>query len=190
MQALIPTRRHRASTLRHDGGTVYLSVHEAEIARQRVVWIHRLRAAHPDHKGGSTDAFRNVRKRQDVWKAEEATWQAHHAPPSATRETRTCQEVAAALDAPVRSVCGVLYRKARRARRGHGGTTRERLLGALLDAQPHTVTDLCATAGIKDGKTLQKALYRLRARGIGIQLLSIRRAMPTYQLVLPTKRVA
>jgi hypothetical protein len=191
MDALIPAGRTRASVISHRGGAVYASVHEAEVARQRSVWMRRLADAHPDRAGGSTTAFVRLRRQYEAWKTKDSAWWGHHAPPTPRSRARTHHEVVAALHAPVRSVCRVLYRnalRARRARRGHGATARERVLGVLLDAQPHTVADVCVRAGIPNRSALNKAMHRLRAAGVPVHRISTGRTFAVYQLILPAKK--
>jgi hypothetical protein len=84
----------------HEGGRIFISVHDAEYLRQKAEWKRKLAQSHPDVPSGSAFAFRHLIKQRDKWEAEEVAWYATHglttpddhsapAPPQPTQSSRS-----------------------------------------------------------------------------------------------------
>jgi hypothetical protein len=69
------TAPDRPSVIDHEGGRIYLHIHDAEYFRQRSAWRVKLREAHPDH-GGTSSAFRRVWSAHKSWRDSECVWYA------------------------------------------------------------------------------------------------------------------
>jgi hypothetical protein len=62
----------------HEGGRIYISVHDAEYLRQRAEWKRKLAEAHPDSPTGSAFAFRRLISQRAKWDDAEVQWYAQH----------------------------------------------------------------------------------------------------------------
>ena len=73
----------RPPVITRDGGTVFVSVHDAEFLRARLAWKRQAVLAHPD-RGGTTAAFRAAWQGYRRWLRNEAKWYVSHGimPPS------------------------------------------------------------------------------------------------------------
>lgn len=74
---MISKRPERPTHLTIDGWTVFVSVRDDEYERQIRVWRRKLKAAHPDTKGGSHTKFLSTHRAFTRWRLIEATWYAN-----------------------------------------------------------------------------------------------------------------
>jgi biotin operon repressor len=93
----LPVYRDRPSVVPHEGGRIYISVHDAEYLRLRAEWKQKLADEHPDRTGRSF-AFRKLIKQREAWEASEAKWYAQHGltppnPPKVLPEPPTTRDV-------------------------------------------------------------------------------------------------
>ena len=70
---LTRTFKNRPVTIAHDGGVVYVSVHDEAYLADRARWKVRLAEAHPD-TGGTAAKFRDALRGYRSWQAKEQQW--------------------------------------------------------------------------------------------------------------------
>jgi biotin operon repressor len=87
----LPVYRDRPSVVPHEGGRIYISVHDAEYLRQRAEWKRKLAEAHPDSPTGTAFSFRQTLKKRDRWDADETAWYARYGltPPESPKDIPT-----------------------------------------------------------------------------------------------------
>lgn len=63
---ILPVLPGRPATIKKDGWTFFISIHDKQALLERREWKQKIAAAHPD-KGGTSDAFRRVLWLYSIW---------------------------------------------------------------------------------------------------------------------------
>jgi len=175
----------RPAILAHNGGIIYISVHDAEFLRRKREWRKKFFDSHVDH-GGSDPKMRKVLKDYRCWLTQEKEWYAQyrdeHGKPLETPDV--------AMKAHARAVREVVLGQNRPVLAGDfvrvGGRV-GRINHLLSDGKPRTAEEIGQVLGISRSNVVT-CISRLRTAGAKIATVSrsAGRGRPvTYQMINP-----